>query len=349
MSESTNSARAALLAKIVKVMESVDQIEKTGTNQEQHYKFVKDSSVMHTLRKAMIEHRLAIVPVKCEVTERIYTTKSGGTGIATRLAIDFHVYDAETGDAILISQWPSESNDTSDKSTNKALTASWKNLLLKLFMVPTDTDDQDQSSPEQGQTKAPKAKADPQAPPSEEAKPKSDPDRHRRGYFKLHAEHGWPPHDTEANKKANYGVWSTVLSKDVKSAADLFPDNWLELAKWAKMVQKGERKEPGAFRDWKDVHRPAEKKPGPTNVDKEAAQAHEDAMKFLLDIVGADTIELWSKTLKHAGGDILAVAAECMKMKVGNGGEAKAVYQAHLKVANATRASDGGTAAGDGQ
>ena len=125
-------------AAINAVMRDVGAISKNRRNPDQNYQFRGIDDVYNALQPAMIEHGLFIVPnvIDCERIE--YATRSGGQLHCVILTVrhDFTALDGSSIPCITVG----EAFDTSDKATNKAMSAAMKYACLEVFCIPTEGD-----------------------------------------------------------------------------------------------------------------------------------------------------------------------------------------------------------------
>ncbi len=122
------------------VMADVAPVGKGGVNEDQHYRFRKVDDLYDALRPALAKHGVVIVPNVSERVEDAVTTQRGNLMRHVVLTVQFQAIGPE-GDAITW-QTISEALDTSDKATNKALTAAWKYAMLQLFCVPLEGEEE---------------------------------------------------------------------------------------------------------------------------------------------------------------------------------------------------------------
>lgn len=140
---------------INKVMQKVNWVAKNMTvgSWNNAYKWVADKDVKQSIREAMIENWLSLLPIwwtpKIQIDrweqEEFYQNKS--QWIKTKQSV---FTDIETKYMLLHTSWESievywygQWVDTQDKWAGKATTYALKNTLLNMFLIPTwvDTDD----------------------------------------------------------------------------------------------------------------------------------------------------------------------------------------------------------------
>lgn len=110
---------------------------------------------------------------------------------------------------------------------------------------------------------AQKDKKEPEKPaatktPEEKA---ADPNHFRKLYFARHSELGYPPHDRSEHddvRAINYEVWSGILGKKVKSAADFSEKDWEYLGDVLYDILNDKAEEPEAWRLWRIKEHPVQ-------------------------------------------------------------------------------------------
>ena len=119
---------------------SVTGIGKDNENKMQHYKFRGIDDVLNSLSSIIADAGLVIIP---EVIERTVTerqTKSGGVLFYTVVKVNYHLIsfeDSSDFSAVIYG----EAMDSSDKSTNKAMSAAYKYMAIQTFCIPIKGED----------------------------------------------------------------------------------------------------------------------------------------------------------------------------------------------------------------
>lgn len=133
-----------LSQRLLAITSEIGKIEKTGRNSQQGYAFIEQAKIVAELRPQLAKHGVMIMP---SVRDRFIdnVTNSKGTSFTrVRLAMEFQVINADDPTDCIVINWDAgEALDTSDKATNKAITAAQKTFLMKLFNI-SDQDDPDQ-------------------------------------------------------------------------------------------------------------------------------------------------------------------------------------------------------------
>lgn len=137
---------AAVQAELAKV-----GIGKTRKNQTpgQTYNFRGIDEVYNTLSPLMAEHRLCVLPriIDRQMVERGKTHK-GNVIFGVVVTAEFDFVSADDGSVHTVRTY-GEAMDSSDKATNKAMSAAYKYAALMTFAIPTEGDnDADAHTPE---------------------------------------------------------------------------------------------------------------------------------------------------------------------------------------------------------
>lgn len=136
-----------LYQKLLKITDAVGKIEKSGRGDGLPYKFIEQSMIVAKLRPLLAEHNVMIMP---ETTgrklERVETTDKYGKAkvqYSSSVSMRFTVVNADKPEEKMVCEWDAgEALDSSDKASNKAVTAANKTFLMKLFNI-SEKDDPD--------------------------------------------------------------------------------------------------------------------------------------------------------------------------------------------------------------
>lgn len=139
-----------LYQRLLAITEEIGSIEKTGRNAQQGYAFIEQSRVVAELRPLLHKHGVMIVPETVSRTIERYDVTRGngkpGVDVHASVVSRYHVINADDPEDRIVCEWDAgEAIDSSDKATNKAVTASDKTFLMKLFNI-SDQDDPDQAT-----------------------------------------------------------------------------------------------------------------------------------------------------------------------------------------------------------
>lgn len=128
-----------IYAQMSAVMNDIDPIKKdrdANINDRQKYKFRGIDDIYNACQRVMAKHKVFCVPIVLDFKREERETKSGGALFYTILKVKYKFF-AEDG-SFVTSIVYGEAMDTSDKSTNKALSAALKYVFLQIFMIPTE-------------------------------------------------------------------------------------------------------------------------------------------------------------------------------------------------------------------
>ena len=127
----------AIYPAILKAMESIGAIGKTRKNPQQGYNFRGIDDVLNSLQPALIRAKVFVVPRMMDVKREEKPTQKGGVITYTTIKAEFDFCSAEDGSKVTASTY-GEGMDTSDKSTNKAMSAALKYAIIQIFAIPTE-------------------------------------------------------------------------------------------------------------------------------------------------------------------------------------------------------------------
>ena len=145
-------AEQLIFKKMIAIINEIGPIAKDQVNDFQRYKFRGIDQFLSALHPLLGRHGVFISPkVLNESHELKEVAKAGKEPRIDKhvhLLMEFAFY-AEDGSSIIIGPMAAEGIDSSDKATNKAMSAALKYALIQAFSVPTeDIEDADKSSPQ---------------------------------------------------------------------------------------------------------------------------------------------------------------------------------------------------------
>lgn len=147
MSEHTIPAVYGAIAAVQAALAKVG-IQKARKNQQQGYAFRGIDDVYAAIAPLLAEHGLCIIPRVLSRTCTERQTQRGGALFYTAVQVEYTVAAVADGSTVTACVF-GEAMDSGDKSTNKALSAAYKYLCLQLFCIPTEGDnDADSTSHE---------------------------------------------------------------------------------------------------------------------------------------------------------------------------------------------------------
>lgn len=141
MSEDIQEAvKLNLYQKISAVMKDVEYLSKDDAIEFKttKYKAISEEKVTMAVRASLIKHGLVILPVN---------QSHSRTDTLTTVDVTYKIVDIDTGQSEMLSS-SGTGVDTQDKGVGKAMTYSYKYLLLRTFAIPTGEDPDKVSSAE---------------------------------------------------------------------------------------------------------------------------------------------------------------------------------------------------------
>lgn len=127
--------------KMLEVMKEIEYLNKDDKVDygKTSYKAMSEEKVTKTVRKALLEQGIAVYPVK-QTVER--------DGNITTTNTEYRMVNVDDPSDYVILASSGQGSDTQDKGVGKAMTYSYKYLLLRTFAIPTG-EDPDKISSEQ--------------------------------------------------------------------------------------------------------------------------------------------------------------------------------------------------------
>lgn len=144
-------------------------ITKDRKNQQQGYQFRGIDDVYNVLSPLMAEHQLCILPMVLsrECVER--TSSKGGALFYTYVEVEFQIVSAEDASIHKVKTF-GEAMDSADKSLNKAMSAAYKYMAMMTFAIPTEGDNDADSTTHEVAPKKEQSKPEPKPEPKTESK-----------------------------------------------------------------------------------------------------------------------------------------------------------------------------------
>jgi hypothetical protein len=149
--------KANLAKKLLKVLEAVENIEKSGRNTKQGYNFVRATDLMDKVRKEFVTHGIQPT-MSSRATDRFESkANSGATIWYAGVETSYSFIDTDTGFELGPFTSVGWGQDTGDKGIYKAITGAMKYALRGFFLVP-DVDPEEDTGPEEGDGKPQQAR-----------------------------------------------------------------------------------------------------------------------------------------------------------------------------------------------
>ncbi|MCY1042670.1 ERF family protein [Corallococcus sp. bb12-1] len=134
--------RRSLVRKLAEVMGEVERVPKSGRNDFHRYDYATEADIVSAVRKAMADRALMLIPSVVKTEWHEVERSKGGKDRLVTLTVQFTLHDGDSGEEKSF-EVLGEGQDQGDKATYKALTGAVKYALLKLFLIPTGDDPED--------------------------------------------------------------------------------------------------------------------------------------------------------------------------------------------------------------
>lgn len=195
------------IAAVMSVMakEGISKDRRSGDGGGPKFQFRGIDDVYNALSSAMSDNGLMMLPRMAgrSVTER--TTKSGGAMFYTVVEAEFDLVSAVDGSKHTIRTF-GEAMDSSDKSTNKAMSAAFKYAAMQAFCIPTEGDNDADATTHEVRGR----QADADAGPSAAAQFAAD--QLRQTKTKDEFTHFWETNKAGLREQLNDGDYAHVIS-----------------------------------------------------------------------------------------------------------------------------------------
>jgi hypothetical protein len=144
----TVDEQSTIYERMMAVLAEMPSISKDHRNTSQNFNYRSHDDVMNALNPLLSFYGVFIVPNVLERVTAQRTTRNNSVMYEVNLHVEFTFYGAK-GDKVVASAW-GEGTDSGDKSTNKAMTMAFKNVIAVAFAISTDvTVDTDAGAPEE--------------------------------------------------------------------------------------------------------------------------------------------------------------------------------------------------------
>jgi hypothetical protein len=136
---------AKLAAKMVLAMKEIDAVLKLGRNDFQKYNYVRAADVANEVRKAIIAHGIAFTYDVVDVQHWEANKEGKSTNYFCQLTVNTTFTDTESGEQLSgkVVGW---GTDTLDKAPYKAMTGALKYALRMNFLIPDESDPENDSN-----------------------------------------------------------------------------------------------------------------------------------------------------------------------------------------------------------
>lgn len=134
-----------IFALIPKIMGELGSIGKGNTNTHQGYKFRGIEDMYNNIHPVLVKYGVFCVPQVIDSTSESFSNGNGKQSFRVQIRVNhkFYAFDGSFVEVIIAA----EGIDTSDKATNKALSAAMKYAFIELLSIPTqDIEDSDRTT-----------------------------------------------------------------------------------------------------------------------------------------------------------------------------------------------------------
>lgn len=130
----TDTKKMTIYEKMLEVMKSIERLQKdtdVGYAGKPQYRAMSEEKVTSTVREKFVELGIVVYPFEQEVTK---------DGNITTTNTKYKMVNVENPEDYVILASSGQGADTQDKGVGKAMTYSYKYMLLRTFAIPTGED-----------------------------------------------------------------------------------------------------------------------------------------------------------------------------------------------------------------
>lgn len=141
------------------IISEIGAIEKTRRGQGISYAFRGIDDIYFALQPLLAKHKVFFAPNVLKHDRETRETKSGGVMTYTIITVEYVFYAEDGSHFKLVAV--GEAMDTSDKSSNKAMSSALKCATLQLFCIPTEEEKDTEAQNHEPAPRAPDARISP--------------------------------------------------------------------------------------------------------------------------------------------------------------------------------------------
>jgi hypothetical protein len=146
MPSSTPEPEGPTLAeKVAAAMSEAAEVTKSSRNTEQGYNFASAEAILAAVRAPLLKRGVLLIPSEGQYETEEIQARSGAKGQRVTVTVTFRFTDGR--DELLIPGWRGVGQDYGDKAAGKAYTNALKTLIRTAWLLPTEHDDPERSSP----------------------------------------------------------------------------------------------------------------------------------------------------------------------------------------------------------
>ncbi len=136
----------SLVRKLAAVMGVVERVAKNGTNKFHNYTYATEADITQAVRGEMSSQGVMMIPTVEKIEWQEVLTKAGAKEKICTAHFLFTLMDGDS-DAKIEFRTIGQGQDGGDKAFYKSATGAVKYALLKLFLIPTGDDPEDEKAP----------------------------------------------------------------------------------------------------------------------------------------------------------------------------------------------------------
>lgn len=131
--------KKVLAKKLSQIMSAVQYIQKRGYNKFHKYKYATEADVNEKVREELVKVNVIMIPNVISHETKEHKNRQGNTEYIVTVNMEFRFIDGDSGEEIVFNMSGS-GQDAGDKGIFKAMTGAQKYALMKVFMIPTGDD-----------------------------------------------------------------------------------------------------------------------------------------------------------------------------------------------------------------
>jgi hypothetical protein len=144
-----------LVSKLAEIVSEIDHVEKRGRNEFHKYDYVKAADLANVVRDKLAARKIVMISDVLN-SERFIIPGDKGDQQAVLLTVQYTFHDGESAETLSF-RVPGCGADKGDKGVYKALTGSLKYALRNAFLIPDESDPENEDNDGKGPTQQEKA------------------------------------------------------------------------------------------------------------------------------------------------------------------------------------------------
>jgi hypothetical protein len=140
------AARTPLITAIAEAMADAGEVTKSSVNKDQGYKFASAEAILAAVRKPLLTRGVLLIAHPFQYFSDEIVSRNGAKGEKIVIDVDFTFRNGD-GEELTIRRWRGIGQDYGDKAIGKAYTNAVKTFVRTEWLLPTEHDDPESSSP----------------------------------------------------------------------------------------------------------------------------------------------------------------------------------------------------------